>query len=248
MIETNPDLDGTKASAIVVAAGLGRRMGTETRKAFLDLGGRPLYRHAVERFLACSAIDEVVLVVHADDVASTRSAVGSDSNSRVVVVEGGAERWHSVRRGLAASRGPRDGIVLVHDAARPFFDDALVRRVIEAARLHGAAIPARPVVDTLKRVEDGFGGPTVSRDHLVRVQTPQGFRRGLLEGAFEDWDEERGHPTDESQVIEAAGGRVRIVDGSERNSKITTIEDLENARRWLATGLDAHHESKERSR
>jgi len=227
--------DDRARGAIVVAAGRGRRMGTETRKAFLDLGGRPLYEYAVERLLACGGVADVVLVVHADDVEAVGEAWRRRGDARVRVVEGGAERWHSVRRGLAASRVRPDGIALVHDAARPFLDAALVRRVVEAAERDGAAIPARPVVDTLKRVDDeGFGGETVPREALVRVQTPQGFRRDLLERAFEAWDERRGDPTDESQVIEAAGGRVRVVDGSDRNGKITTLEDLEEARRRLA--------------
>lgn len=223
-------------AAVLVAAGSGTRLGARVRKAFVPLGGRPLFEHALEVLRAAPSVGEVVLVLHAADVETLERRFARESDREAVCpvrcVSGGAERWQSVRRGVEAASTSR-AIVAIHDAARPLLSVDLVERVIAAAREHGAAIPAVPVVDTLKRVDGGFGGETVARDALVRVQTPQAFDRERLLAAMASWRGEWGHPTDESQVVEKAGLRVRIVEGEERNLKVTTPEDLEVAEAWL---------------
>ncbi len=223
-------------AAILVAAGSGTRLGASVRKAFVPLAGRPLFEHALDVLRRAPSVGEVVLVLHAADVEAVERRFAREADAEaacpVRCVSGGAERWHSVRRGVEAAT-PSRSIVAIHDAARPLVSVELVERVIAAAREHGAAIPAVPVVDTLKRVDGGFGGDTVARESLVRVQTPQAFDRERLLAAMRAWRTEAwGHPTDESQVVERAGLRVRIVEGDERNLKVTTPEDLEVAEAW----------------
>lgn len=226
-----------RTAVIIVAAGSGSRMNASTRKALLHLRGRPLFLYAIETMAAMDEVVEVVLVLHPDDVDVVPREYAAEldaAGASVQCVAGGRERSDSVQNGLNAVSADVS-IVLVHDAARPLATEALVRRVIASAISHGAAVPGTPVADTLKRVDaDGFGGDTVPREGLFRVQTPQGFDRRQLAAAYAAWPDERGNPTDESQVVEHAGRRVKFVAGEEHNLKITTPTDLEVAESWLA--------------
>jgi 2-C-methyl-D-erythritol 4-phosphate cytidylyltransferase len=193
--------------AIVVAAGSGERFGD--RKQYQPLAGRRVLDWAVEA--ARSRCDGVVLVVPADRV-DEASAVAD------AVVAGGASRSGSVRCGLAAVPADAD-VVVVHDAARPVPVPAVWDRVLEAVGGGAdAAVPAVPVTDTLREV----GGPSVDRARFVAVQTPQAFRAAALRRAHEGG----GDATDDAALVEAAGGRVVVVDGDPANVKITTPVDL----------------------
>lgn len=228
--------------ALVVAAGRGRRFGGERPKQYLALGGRPIIRRAVECFLTHPRVDDVLAVIHPDDRALfARATEGLDL---LAPVTGGDSRQDSVRLGLESLAGRPPERVLIHDAARPFAEAAMISRVLDALETAPGAIPALPVGDTLKRGRDGLVTGTVERQGLWRAQTPQGFRYA---------DIARAHGglagtalTDDAAVAEKAGLPVRLVPGAEDNLKITTEDDLARARRLIGGetrtgfGFDAH--------
>lgn len=200
---------------VVVAGGRGTRFGRP--KQLADLDGRPVLVHAVAA--AARASEGVVVVLPADLLQEVEGAA--------VVVPGGDTRSASVRAGLAAVPATCE-VVLVHDAARPLATDALFQRVVEAVRAGAdAVVPAVPVTDTIRRV----GGGVVDRSELVAVQTPQGFRAEALRHAHAADAE----ATDDASLVEAAGGRVVVVEGEPHNLKITQPEDLLVARALLPT-------------
>jgi 2-C-methyl-D-erythritol 4-phosphate cytidylyltransferase/2-C-methyl-D-erythritol 2,4-cyclodiphosphate synthase len=221
--------------AIIVAAGRGDRMGASMPKQLLDLGGRSLLERSVAAFDAHPSVNQIVVVLPADLVPSGADLVGRTARA-CAIVAGGDRRQDSVARGVAALPADVD-VVLVHDAARPFADAALIDRVLAAVVDQGAAIPALKVRDTVKRVEPDTGriAETISRDGLWLAQTPQGFRRRVLEDAVA-LGQTGVAATDEAMLAERAGHRVVVVPGDERNVKITTPEDLASARAALTAG------------
>jgi 2-C-methyl-D-erythritol 4-phosphate cytidylyltransferase len=201
-------------------------MGGERPKQFLSLAGRPLLVHALDTLNASPLVDELVLVAPVADLAEARELAAPFAKLRAVV-EGGKSRRASVAAGLAAA-GPESGILVVHDAARPLLRPELVARVVEAARLSGAAVPALPVRDTVKRVEGGKVLGTVPREPLVTVQTPQAFRADWLRRAHAEVGEEVSAP-DDAALLEALGLPVVVVPGQGDNLKVTESRDLELA-------------------
>jgi 2-C-methyl-D-erythritol 4-phosphate cytidylyltransferase len=214
-----------QALAILVAAGRGERMGAERPKAFLDLAGQPLLLRAARAFEAAPSVAHVVAVVPAAEQDAARALLAPIAKLRAVV-PGGARRQDSVLEGMKQAPEGFDGVVLVHDAARPLVDVALVERVAQEAAAAGAALPVLPLVDTVKRVRDGAVVETLDRGELAGAQTPQGFRFALLAAAYEVAFRDRVTLTDEAMAVERTGGVVRAVPGSPRNRKITTPEDL----------------------
>jgi 2-C-methyl-D-erythritol 4-phosphate cytidylyltransferase len=214
-----------QALAILVAAGRGERMGAGRPKAFLELGGQPLLLRAARAFDAAPAVGAMVAVVPESEVESARVLLAPLAKP-VTVVAGGRRRQDSVLEGLKQAPAGFDGVVLVHDAARPLVDVALIESVCREAAASGAALPVLPVVDTVKRVADGRVVETLDRETLGAAQTPQGFRFELLASAYEAAFRERLTLTDEAMAVERLGGVVRAVAGSPRNRKITTPEDL----------------------
>lgn len=212
-------------AAIVVAAGRGERMGKGVKKQFRLLGGRPVLHWSLEAMEEAPCIDEVIVVVHADDVEWVRRSVAPRFAKVRRVVAGGATRQESVARGLAAL-APGIRWVVVHDGVRPLAGAELVARVLEAAKQRGAATAAIPVADTIKRVDEhGLVQATIERTGLWAVQTPQAFAREILEkahaaGAFLQ-------ATDDCGLVEAMGHPVAVVRSSPKNLKVTTVEDLE---------------------
>lgn len=200
-------------------------MGAGLPKAFVPVAGVPMLLHSARAFDSASSVSAIAVVVPADRIDETRALLRGLSKP-VTVVAGGARRQDSVRCGLAALPPAFDGIVLVHDAARPLVDAALIDAVAAAAGRAGAAIPVLPMADTIKRVEDGMVRATVDRDQLGAAQTPQGFGIALLREAYDDADREGAVLTDEAMAIERIGRPVRAVPGSARNRKITTADDL----------------------
>ena len=233
------------AAALVVAAGRGHRFGAELPKQFLSLAGKPVLRHALEAFSAHPAVAAVQTVIHPDDrELYEEAAAGLDL---LPPAAGGATRQDSVRLGLAALAGLAPSRVLIHDAARPFVSGDLIDRVLAGLDAHPGVIPAVPVADTLKRVEDGAISGTVERAGLWRAQTPQGFRYADIVAAHADLAGRE--LTDDAALLEAAGLAVGIVEGTERNFKITSKDDMERAQGLLAggpretrcgTGFDVH--------
>jgi len=233
-----------KTTALIVAAGSGRRMGSDLPKAYLPLAGVPLLTYSLELFARHPAIDAIVVVVPQGMVDETRRL--TDGIPRVsAVTEGGALRVDSVRRGFERieSGAGDDDLVLVHDAARPLASPELVSAVIDAAKRTGAAVPGLRPTDTVRETAAGPvpGGPSlavrrIDRDRLVLVQTPQGFRVRLLAEALKRADAAAlpGDATDDAALIEMLGHSVAIVEGSPINFKITRSEDLKMAEGWLA--------------
>lgn len=220
---------------IVVAGGRGSRLGGDTPKQFLEVGGVPMLLRAIRCFLSHQGIVQVVAVLPQEHVASPPAWLGALVGERLALVAGGAERTDSVRHGLAALR-PGIPVVLVHDAARPFAAAGLVDRVISAVGNDSAVVPALPVADTIKELDPAHPdrvGHTVPRERLVRVQTPQGFPRDLLERAHARATMDGSHGTDDAQLVERLGGTVYVVPGDAGNIKITTPEDLVLAN-WMA--------------
>ncbi len=210
------------AVAIIPAAGQGRRMGGAIPKQYLLLGERPLLWHALNCFEQSPLVHGMVLAVRPQDMERCRQVVAAFRKVRDLV-EGGSERWESVRAALRATR-PADELVLVHDAVRPFVSQELIRRVVEAAALHRAAIPALPVRETIKVVGDGAVVETPERSRLWAAQTPQGFARELLLAACAGMG---AGATDEAVLVERLGHPVWVVEGDSSNLKITAPEDLE---------------------
>jgi 2-C-methyl-D-erythritol 4-phosphate cytidylyltransferase len=221
------------AVAILVAAGRGERMGTERPKAFLDLVGQPLLLHAARAFDDASAVELVVAVVPEGEVEAARGILGSLTTS-LAVVGGGRRRQDSVLQGLKQVPDGFEGVVLVHDAARPLVDVDLIEDVVRAAKEEGAALPVLPVVDTVKRLREGRVVETLDRGELGAAQTPQGFRFDLLVAAYEAAFRDQVTVTDEAMAVERLGAPVRVVPGSPRNRKITTPEDLAWAQSLVA--------------
>lgn len=215
--------------ALIVAAGRGERAGYALPKQFAALGGRVVLRWSAESFARHPACASLTVVVAPDAEARGLAAAALDGLG-AVLVDGGTERQQSVAAGLA-SLDARAALVLVHDAARPGLDAAVIDRLLAAfdERQVQGAVPVLAVADTLVRgalAGDGDSlGETVDRSGVVRVQTPQAFRLGALRDALAAWD--KGPATDETQVVRAAGGRVALVAGSRALDKITQPGDLE---------------------
>jgi 2-C-methyl-D-erythritol 4-phosphate cytidylyltransferase / 2-C-methyl-D-erythritol 2,4-cyclodiphosphate synthase len=231
------------ADAVIVAAGSSRRMGGGD-KLEMTIAGRSILRHAVEAFAAAPEIDGLILVTSADRVDELRSTPWL-ADRGAIVVAGGRRRQDSVAEGLRTASAE---VVLVHDGARPFVSPALISRVVEGALRHGAAIPALPVVDALKRVEGGRITGSALRDGLYRAQTPQGARRSLLLAAAAAHAHGREDIPDEADLLARDDVPVAIVAGDADNIKVTVPEDLLFARRLagdaratrVTLGVDSH--------
>jgi 2-C-methyl-D-erythritol 4-phosphate cytidylyltransferase len=204
------------AVALVVAAGRGERLGTSVPKAFVMLAGRPMVQWSIAALSAVEAIEEIVVAL----------PPAMDAPEGTIGVAGGTQRSHSVQAALAAARA--DDVVLVHDAARPLLTVALVEDCLAAlaAGECDAAIAAAPVTDTIKECDATTVVRTLDRARLWAVQTPQAFRRDVLERALDQDDEILGAATDDAALVEAMGGTVRLVPAPADNLKVTTPLDL----------------------
>jgi 2-C-methyl-D-erythritol 4-phosphate cytidylyltransferase len=206
-----------------------------TRKAWLELDGRPLLALALEPFLARPDVVAVRVALSPEDAADPPAWLG-DLDPRVQVVAGGATRAESVARAVAALPDAVD-VILVHDAARPLLTNSVVDRVVAAAAQGVGAVAGRPATDTFKRVgDDGLIESTPPRDGLWHAQTPQGFPAELLRRAVAALDDDpslAGRATDDAALVESVGGRVRMVLGAARNLKVTHPTDVPLARWYL---------------
>lgn len=218
-----------KFAVLLAAAGRGTRMGTTTKKQFLTLNEKPLLIRALERFRTFPSIREWVIVTGAEDVEETRKLLhtyfSAGDHPPLQVVAGGSERQESVFIGLQTIR--ESEYVLIHDAARPFVTDNLIRRVMDEVIQAGAVVPAIPVKDTIKQVDaDGWVTSTPERNSLWAVQTPQAFHLPLIREAHEEAVRLGWTGTDDGMLLEKMGKPVKIVMGEEKNIKITTRFDL----------------------
>lgn len=228
-----------KVIVIIPAAGLGSRMagpatGKGPAKQFTEVNGVPVLIHTLRKFADAPGVTEIVVALRKQEAESFAPRLKQEKLSKPTrIVEGGEHRQESVANALASIKAAPDDLVLVHDGVRPFVEQETIAKVIDAADRHGAAIAAVPAVDTIKQVDRTSEGAvvnaTIPREHIVLVQTPQGFRFGLLKRAFEEATRDGFTGTDESSLIERMGEQVWVVMGSPRNMKITTPSDLELA-------------------
>jgi 2-C-methyl-D-erythritol 4-phosphate cytidylyltransferase len=222
-------VSGQVVVVIVLAAGRGERLGLGTPKAFLELGGEPLLVRAGRSASLASGVSSIVVVVPPG--LETEAEGLLDRVGPHVVVPGGDTRRASVAAGL--NRVPPDaGVVLCHDAARPFAGTDLFEEVIAGLQDAEGVVPVVPVPDTVKRVRDGVVMGTEPREELALAQTPQAFRAEALRDAHSRVDI-GADPTDDASLLERAGYRVRAVPGDPVNFKITTLEDLARAEALL---------------
>lgn len=213
--------------AVVPAGGLGTRMGGLVPKQFQDLNGKPVLFHTLKTMQDCGLISELVLVVPEKEHGNAcANWLGNPEIVKKVVV-GGEKRQDSVYKGFCEVSQESE-IVLVHDGVRPFLSCKMILETINAAKEFGASITAIPVNDTIKRVDaSGLVSQTVDRKNLWRVQTPQAFQYKVLKEAFKKANSENFYGTDEGALIEHLRAPVKVVEGSEKNIKITRPEDLE---------------------
>ena len=220
--------------AIIAAAGTGSRMASDRPKQFLQLAGTPIIFHTLKPFELCDSIQEVIVVLPAEESAAFLAQAGKHGLRKLTrVVPGGATRAESVKRGLMAIRSATAEIVAVHDGVRPFVTVEEIEETIDAARRGGAAILATRVTDTIKLVENEAIVKTLERANLRQALTPQCFRYELLRQAYDTADVTDPTLTDESALVERLGHTVTIVEGSPRNIKITTPRDLLIAETFL---------------
>ena len=224
---------------LIAAAGLGTRMGGQ-RKPFLELAGRPVLYHTLDRFARFRGrIRQTLIIVHPDDLDAVRDAWGATLEATYHVtdlVPGGARRQDSVRAGLQRVR-PECELVAIQDAVRPFVPPSAIAASFDAADDVGAALVATPMKPTVKRVADGRVLATVDRGDLWCAQTPQVFRRELILDAYAAAERDGLDVTDDAQAVEHFGHPVAVVPGSDLNLKLTTREDLTLAEAILANGL-----------
>jgi 2-C-methyl-D-erythritol 4-phosphate cytidylyltransferase len=223
-----PSDEACRYSVVVPAAGSGVRMGAETRKPLLAIEGRPIILHTLTRLHGAPGCEEIVLVVHPQDLDFYRRRWGGALRRHFgvrAIVPGGDTRQESVSRGLGAT-DPDGEVVLVHDAVRPLVALDVIERVAFRAASCGGAIAAVPAVATIKRVNgNGRIVDTPPRGDLWMAQTPQGFQRDVLHQAHEEAEERGMRGTDDSGLVEALGKEVYVVEDSPENLKITTPED-----------------------
>jgi 2-C-methyl-D-erythritol 4-phosphate cytidylyltransferase/2-C-methyl-D-erythritol 2,4-cyclodiphosphate synthase len=230
--------------AVIVAAGSGQRAGAGLAKQWRRVAGKPLVRWSLEALLAAGAREVVVVIPPGDEAVAAAAFAGLP---RWKTRPGGAARHESVLAGLLALAAGPDEVVLIHDAARPFLTAAIAREAAAAALDSDGALPALPVADTLKRADKGGGVHTAPREGLWRAQTPQAFRRRVIEAAYAAWPEDE-TPTDDACVVERAGGTIRLTPGDPRLMKLTYPEDFEMAETLaggarisrVGMGFDAH--------
>lgn len=218
---------------IIVAAGSGTRFGGVTPKQFLEIAGKPLLIHTLEKFENCAEVDEIILVISADEIAGFRTiAEKFNLNKLKRIVAGGKMRAESVFNGLRAVDKSSAEIVAVHDGARPFVTCAEITATLEKAKETGAACLVGLVTDTIKEVAEGNIVGTIERTRLRRALTPQAFRFEILQKAFANADLSEA-ATDECFLVERLGQKIAVVEGSAKNIKITTREDWELAEIFL---------------
>lgn len=225
---SHSDATRGKVAVLIAAAGRGKRMGG-ARKQFRELGGKPVLVQTLFVFERHPGVDYILVATPREAVRPLRQELRRVGVTKLVgVVAGGDTRQASVLAALEAV--PDDvGVVLVHDAVRPFVREGLVTQVIDCVRTDGAGSPAIQVTDTLRKGSDGFFRETIDRNGLFRMQTPQGFRRDWLLEAHGRAMEDEYEATDDVDLVRRIGHDVRIVPGSEDNVKITTPDDWERA-------------------
>jgi len=207
---------------------MGARMGAAVNKQYLTLADRPVLAHTLTLFDHHPAIDHICIVSPEEEIDYCRAEVVERFGFTKVrnLIPGGAERQDSVYNGLSACAAADSDIILIHDGVRPFFPSGCIEEVVTAAERTGACVVGVPVKDTIKEVEEGLIRSTPDRRRLWQAQTPQAFVFGLIRDAHERARREGFRGTDDASLVERIGHPVAMIEGSYRNIKITTPEDL----------------------
>jgi len=219
-----------RTSALIVAAGSGTRAGGDLPKQYAPVAGKAVLAHAIDALQAHDGIDEVRVVIGVGQERLYADAIGGRKLADPII--GGATRRESVANGLAATA---TDLVLIHDAARPFLPGAVIDRLLDALEQASAAVPILPVADTLADIGESLG-PTVARNRLARVQTPQAFHTQAIRAAHAAWDAAL-EATDDAQIARAAGLFVKTVEGSPSLDKLTFPADFAAAEQRLAANM-----------
>jgi 2-C-methyl-D-erythritol 4-phosphate cytidylyltransferase len=227
-----------RTDAIIAAAGKGQRMGGEVKKQFISLNGIPLLVYTLRAFEEFDGIEHVYLVIDEGDFDYCQGEIIRKYGMTKVVqlVAGGEHRQDSVWNGLKAMEGRCD-VAIVHDGARPFVSQAIIKRLMAAMKDAQAVVTGVPARDTIKRVDErGDVLDTLRRDTLFHIQTPQGFRYDVIKKAYERAFREGIRGTDDAYLVERMGIQVKVIEGSPFNIKITTPEDIALAHCILEAG------------
>jgi 2-C-methyl-D-erythritol 4-phosphate cytidylyltransferase len=229
------------ATAIIVAAGEGRRLGARISKVYLPICGRALLLRTLDQFFRTKRVNNVIVVVAKQDLTRCRSLLENDSRTRQqtwILQSGGSSRQKSVARGLERVSSDCD-VVVIHDGARPFVSPELIDRAIEEASARKAVVVGVPVRDTIKVISgDRQILSTPSRDCLWEIQTPQAFQRSLILEAHQVAKRDDQDATDDASLVERLGKPVYLIEGERTNIKITLPEDLLFAEALVAGGVN----------
>ncbi len=217
-----------QTTVVIVAAGMGRRMNASTTKQLIEIGGHPILWHTLKAFQQMSAIDNIVLVVKEDESTYIENSLVKASGFTKIshIVNGGNERSDSVANGLAVVSG--EGVVMIHDGARPFIEESSIIELMNALSSYDVAILGVPAKDTIKAVDEANEVThTYDRKTLWQVQTPQAFKTSVLKKAYEKYEQVTTLIYDDAMLVEAVSDhRIKVVEGLDTNIKITTPFDL----------------------
>lgn len=209
---------------IIPAAGSGKRMGAGFNKLFIPIKERPIISYTLDFFHNDDNCINIILVIDPKDEDQFQEIINTESYEKIIFAYGGKERQHSVYNGLQKAK--KEGIILVHDGARPFIKKETVEQLVQTAYQYGGAIAAVPVKDTIKKAYSFEVVETIDRTSLWQTQTPQAFRFSILEEAHEKAKQDGFLGTDESSLVERLGYPVKIVQSDYDNIKLTTPEDI----------------------
>lgn len=213
-------------SAIILAGGKGKRMGAKVSKQYINLKGKPILYYTLKRFIECSDINKIILVLPEDEIEFCKKEIIDRYSIKVdLIVKGGSERQESVFNALNAIKDSE--VVLIHDGARPFVSQEIIQSGIRLAKQHGAVAPGVTPKDTIKIKDlDGFSVNTPNRESLVAIQTPQVFKFDLIKECHYKLKNDNVAVTDDTMVVERYGKKVYLYEGDYKNIKVTTPEDL----------------------
>lgn len=227
-------------TAVILAAGLGKRMQAGHNKQFIEICGQSILTHTLTVFAQIPEIAKIVLVVRAGEEDTCQNMIPEIAENKTVLAIGGKERQDSVHNGIRAITWECE-YILIHDGARPLVTEEVIRRTLLAAQNSGAAICAVPVKDTIKQADsDGNVLATIPRESLWAVQTPQVFRADLIRRAYENAYVHNHYGTDDASLVEYLGEKIKIVTGDYENIKITTPEDIPTAEQILQKRQQTH--------
>ena len=227
-------------TAVILAAGLGKRMQAGHNKQFIEICGQSVLTHTLTVFAQIPEIAKIVLVVRAGEEDTCQNMIPEIAENKTVLAIGGKERQDSVHNGIRAITWECE-YILIHDGARPLITEEVIRRTLLAAQNSGAAICAVPVKDTIKQADsDGNDLATIPRESLWAVQTPQVFRADLIRRAYENAYVHNHYGTDDASLVEYLGEKIKIVTGDYENIKITTPEDIPTAEQILQKRQQTH--------